>query len=230
MKFLSPLGEGVLVKRYKRFMADIKLPDGSETTIHCPNTGSMATCGQPGDTILYSDSMNPARKLQWTWELTKTAKGYVGVNTSRTNRLVEEAFENQLIPSLSQFSELKREVKYGASRIDFCLIFDEKQCWIEVKNATLLHAGNVVFPDAVTSRGLKHLVELQEIKKAGHRAVLFFVVNRSEGEKFSIADHIDGVYAKELKKAMKNGVEVMAWRTHADHQSIELFEEVAVDL
>ena len=230
MQFDSELGEGKLIKRYKRFMADIELPNKETATIHCPNTGSMATCAPVGGRVLYSDSKNPKRKYPWTWELTETAGGFIGVNTSRTNALVEEALDSRKIPQLSDYDDISREVKFGESRFDFCLKKDGKNIWVEVKNATLLHEDRIIFPDAVTARGLKHLKHLQDAVLQGDRAVMLYVVNRPDGQVFSPAYHIDPEYCQELERAIQNGVEVLAWRTRANSTMIEIIEPVEITL
>lgn len=225
--------EATLLKRYKRFLADIKFETGEVTTAHCPNTGSMETCYQPGGKILVSPSDNPARKLKWTWELTKTPLGYIGVNTSRPNQLVVEAIHSGLIQSLKGYQDIKTEVAYGEqkSRIDI-LLSNPSKCFIEVKNATLLDIDRnlILFPDSVTTRGQKHLSELTLEVQKGHRAIIFFVVNRPDGHAFSIAKEIDPLYAKLMKNALDHGVEIMAWRTKASEFGISLIEEVAIDL
>jgi len=214
LTFSSPLIEGKLIKRYKRFFADVELLNGDIVTAHCPNTGSMKTCGQPGDTVFILHSPSPTRKLAYTWELTKTPTGFVGVNTARPNHIVANAIEAGKIPELSSYSDMKQEVKYGAnSRIDILLTCPVKgQCYVEVKNTTLLEDDSVLFPDAVSARGLKHLQELSQMVKDGHRAVMFYLVNRSEGSHFRPATHIDPAYSKGLSDAFKSGVEILTYR------------------
>jgi sugar fermentation stimulation protein A len=216
LTFSSPLIEGKLIKRYKRFFADVELANGDIVTAHCANTGSMKTCGQPGDTVFVLHAPSPTRKLAYTWELTKTPKGFVGVNTARPNHIVAKAIENQKIPELVGYSEMKQEVKYGAnSRIDILLSCPKKGlCYVEVKNTTLLEGDVVLFPDAVSSRGLKHLQELTQMVKEGHRAVMFYLVNRAEGSHFTPASKIDPAYSKGLKEAVKAGVEILAYRAN----------------
>lgn len=216
LTFSSPLIEGKLIKRYKRFFADVELANGDIVTAHCANTGSMKTCGQPGDTVFVLHAPSPTRKLAYTWELTKTPKGFIGVNTSRPNHIVAKAIENQKIVELVGYSEMEQEVKYGAnSRIDILLSCPKKgHCYVEVKNTTLLEGDVVLFPDAVSSRGLKHLQELSQMVKEGHRAVMFYLVNRAEGSHFTPASKIDPAYSKGLKEAVKAGVEILAYRAN----------------
>lgn len=213
--FSTTLHKARLEKRYKRFFADVILEDGTKVTAHCPNTGSMATCMSPGATVWLTFNDDPKRKLKWTWELTETDAGYVGVNTAMPNRVVEFSIGAGLIPELTGYAEMQREVKYGSenSRIDLLLSDPQKaKCYVEVKNTTLFHGGHVLFPDAVTERGQKHLRELAAMVREGHRAVIFFFVNRAEGEAFSPADHIDPVYGKLLREVQKQGVEILAYR------------------
>jgi len=228
MEFSAPLCEGVLLQRYKRFFADVRLADGKVVTAHCPNTGTMRTAGEPGDTVYLSPSANPKRKLAYTWELTKVKSGYVGINTSLPNLLVAEAILAGAIAELTGYTTLKREVKYGKnSRIDMLLTAaDKAPCYVEVKNTTLLHEGKIVFPDAVTTRGQKHLHELSEVVKSGARAVMFYLVNRPEGEAFAAAAHIDPDYATALTAAQAHGVEALAYRVHADLKQMRIGQRV----
>ncbi len=218
LTFSSPLIEGKLIKRYKRFFADVELANGDVVTAHCPNTGSMKSCGQPGDTVFVLHAPSPTRKLAYTWELTKTSRGFVGVNTARPNHVVAKAIENGKIAELLAYPDLKQEVKYGVnSRIDILLSCPDKgQCYVEVKNTTLLEGDLVLFPDSVSARGLKHLQELSLMVKEGHRAVMFYLVNRAEGSYFTPASQIDPAYSKGLSEALKAGVEILAYRaTHS---------------
>ena len=158
MHFAQPLKQGTLIKRYKRFLADIKLPDGGEITVHCPNSGSMRTCSEPGSRVHFSRADNPKRKYPHTLEMIHNGKTWIGINTARTNHIVAEALENRQIKELSQFETLKREVKTSAdSRLDLRLEAGDKQTYIEIKNCSLAEHGSALFPDAVTVRGTKHL-------------------------------------------------------------------------
>ena len=217
IKFSKPLMKAALVKRYKRFFADVILEDGSEVTCHCPNTGSMRSCGEPGDTVFVLANNDPKRKLKYTWEYTKVKGGYIGINTQRPNRIVETAIENGAIKELLGYKSLKREQKYGqASKIDLLLEDpDREPCYVEIKNVTLKEGKNLYFPDAVTQRGQKHLQELMDIKKTGARAVMFYLINRPDGEAFKPAEHIDPEYARLYKKAQEKGVEILHYRVKA---------------
>lgn len=214
LDFAKPLIEGELVKRYKRFFADVRLDTGEVVTAHCANTGSMKTCGAPGDRVLLLHNPSPTRKLAYTWELTKTTGGYIGVNTARPNHLVAAAVAAKAVPELKDHIDLRQEVKYGVnSRIDLLLTeANGRLCYVEVKNTTLLAGDQVQFPDAVTERGLKHLKELQQMVKDGHRAVMFYLINRPEGTSFAPARSIDPAYADGFAEAMAAGVEILAYR------------------
>jgi sugar fermentation stimulation protein A len=217
MKFEQPLLEGRLIRRYKRFLADVRLADGSEVTAHCPNTGSMLGC-QPADgRVWLSRSDNPARKLAYTWELVETVPGSIAcINTARPNSQAREAIEAGRISPLLGYSHCRSEVKYGEekSRIDLLLSGHDAQpdAWVEVKNVTLAENGQGFFPDAVTTRGQKHLRELMAQVALGDRAVLFFVVNHTAITTVRPADHIDPHYGQLLRQAHEAGVEVMAYR------------------
>jgi sugar fermentation stimulation protein A len=233
MQFDPELKSATLVKRYKRFLADISLSDGSETTIHCANTGAMTGCATPGDTIWYSQSDNPKRKYPYSWELTHTQQGdFICVNTARANPLTVEAIKADLIAPLLGYDTLETEVKYGKekSRIDILLRSPNRpDCYIEVKSVTLLDdpkengiRGQGYFPDAVTTRGQKHLRELMEVVKQGERAVLLFAILHSGIEKVSPALHIDAEYSYLLKEAIETGVEVLCYKAQLSNQEIKL--------
>lgn len=217
MKFDPPLQPATLLRRYKRFLADVTLADGSEVTMHCANTGAMTGCATPGDTVWYSTSDNPKRKYANSWELTETRHGhFICVNTAQANRLVVEAINEGVVKELQGYDTLKTEVPYGEekSRIDILLQSPDKEdCYIEVKSVTLLEEnGQGFFPDAVTTRGQKHLRELANLAQQGKRAVLFFAVLHSGIEKVSAAKHIDAVYNQLLIDAQAQGVEVICYQ------------------
>ena len=216
--------EGTLLKRYKRFMADMKLRNGHVVTAHCPNSGSMKTCCEPGRPVYLSRSSNPNRRLKYTWEMIEMPTSLVGVNTSIPNRLVKESASRGLIESVAGYEQVRTEVKYGTnSRIDVLLENPGRsRCFVEVKNCTLMENGVAYFPDAVTARGLKHLVELQEMVRSGDRAVMFFLIQRMDCTVFRPADHIDPAYGSELRKAAQNGVEIMAHDVSLDARGISL--------
>ena len=236
MHFNPPLEPATLIKRYKRFLTDIQLPDGSERTIHCANTGAMTGCATPGNTVWYSTSDNAKRKYPNSWEISETDKGHrICVNTARANQLAVEAIENGTIVELLGYNALRTEVKYGSenSRIDILLEDNEKPpCYIEVKSVTLLDEqetstkGQGFFPDAVTTRGQKHLRELTEMVESGNRAVLLFTVLHSGIEKVSAAHHIDAKYSLLLKQAQDAGVEVLCYKAELSSTQIQLKQSV----
>jgi sugar fermentation stimulation protein A len=217
MKFPEPLVEGRLIRRYKRFLADVLLPDGSEVVAHCPNTGSMLGCQPENARVWLSRSDNPKRKLKYTWELVETVPGQLAcVNTARPNAQAREAIENGVISELAGYRRCRSEVRYGdeKSRIDLLLSGhdDQPDAWVEVKNVTLAESGQGYFPDAVTVRGQKHLRELMAQVAKGDRAVLLFVVNHTGIEQVRPADHIDARYGQLLRQACEAGVDVLAYR------------------
>lgn len=212
---LPPLVAGRLVKRYKRFLADVTLDDGRLVTAHSANTGSMMGCAEPGSRVWLSESDNPKRKLAYTWELVEAGPGVVvGIHTGRANGLVEAAIREGRIPALSGATAIRREVRYGRnSRIDLLLEFDHgPPCHVEVKNVTLVRDGVALFPDAVTARGTKHLAEMSEVVRAGGRAVMVYCVQRGDGDVLSPAEQIDPTYARALRTALASGVEAYALR------------------
>lgn len=230
MKFNPPLQPATLIKRYKRFLADVTLPDGEERTMHCANTGAMTGCADQGNTIWYSTSDNKKRKYPNSWEISVNSQGHhICINTARANALVVEAIEQQAIKELVGYDVLRTEVKYGKenSRIDILLEDHATQptCYIEVKSVTLLdnqQPGQGYFPDAVTLRGQKHLRELIEVVESGQRAILFFAVLHSGIEKVSVAHHIDADYSQLLKQAKEIGVEVICYQADISPQEMKL--------
>ncbi|MDO8273075.1 MAG: DNA/RNA nuclease SfsA [Gammaproteobacteria bacterium] len=238
MKFATPLQEARLIKRYKRFLADVVLADGSTTTLHCPNTGSMLNCAAPGSRVWYSVAENAARKYPFTWEQVEVDGGHrVGINTGRANTLVKEALQNDVIPALRGYAMLQSEVAYGSegSRVDFLLSGGGEEplpsCYLEVKSVTLgLGDGLGAFPDAVTARGLKHLRELVAMRESGQRAVLLFCVQHTGIDTVVPADRIDPVYGRALREARAAGVEVMAWGCDIGSQEIILRRELPVQM
>ncbi|MGL5660722.1 MAG: DNA/RNA nuclease SfsA [Aeromonas sp.] len=222
MKFDPPLQSGLLISRYKRFLADVELDNGEVITVHCANTGAMTGCAEPGTLVWYSTSDNPKRKLPCSWEIAQSPAGhFICVNTARANQIARELIEQGAIAPLAGYEQLRTEVKYGEenSRIDL-LLEDAKKglCYIEVKSVTLLDeragAGMGYFPDAVTARGAKHLRELMAMKAAGHRAVLLFMVLHSGITQMRVAAHIDRQYSLLIEQSMAAGVEILCYRPH----------------
>lgn len=225
MKFEQQLEKSVLIKRYKRFLADVNHPQLGEMTVHCPNTGSMKNCWQEGWHAWLLDSKNPKRKYQYTWVVSENEQGeLIGVNTHFANEIVFEAILADKIPELTGFEEAKKEVKYGEenSRIDILLSNKAgERAYIEVKSVTLLeHNGAGYFPDAVTTRGQKHLRELIHCVQNGHRAVLFFLVQHTGIVQVSAAEHIDSEYTRLLERAIDAGVEVVSYNTTISAEEI----------
>ncbi|WP_439635139.1 DNA/RNA nuclease SfsA [Oceanicaulis sp.] len=233
MRFPAPLHPGVLIKRYKRFLADVELETGETVTAHCPNPGSMLGLKDPGSRCWLSHTDDPKRKLKYTLEVLEADNTLVGINTNRPNRLAEDAIRAGAIPALSGYEALRREVKYGAnSRIDLLLeSADRPVCYVEVKNCHLRRTpGLTEFPDSVTSRGAKHLGELSDMVRQGHRAVQLFIVQRNDCDVLSPADDLDPVYAQALRDASLAGVEIIAWACEITLDGIEIVREIEVKL
>ncbi|MEX0692985.1 MAG: DNA/RNA nuclease SfsA [Rhodospirillales bacterium] len=235
MKFPDPLIKGRLIKRYKRFLTDVELEDGTVVVAHCANSGSMESVNEPGAEVWLSPARNPDRKLKYTWELIRIGKSLVGINTSLPNLIVSEAIEAGKVDELQGYASLRREVKYGKnSRIDILLEDDVRpKCYVEVKNTTMrrdLEAGAVEFPDAVTSRGAKHLVELADMVNEGHRAVMFYLVQREDADRFKVADDIDPTYAEGLTTALKAGVEVVCYACKLSASEIVVTRKIKLEL
>jgi sugar fermentation stimulation protein A len=229
MDFPSPLAPGVLVSRYKRFFADVALDDGTEITAHCPNPGAMLGLNTPGLRAWVSASSDPKRKLPWTLELVEADGGLVGINTMHPNRLVAEALAADHFPELTGYATHRREVRYGEnSRVDFLLEApDRAPCWLEVKNCHLRRSGTLAeFPDCVAARSLKHLKELTAMVAAGQRAVMLFVIQRTDCDAFSACHDLDPAYAKGLTEAAANGVEVLAYGCEITVQAVRMAQPV----
>jgi sugar fermentation stimulation protein A len=235
MKFPQTLLEGRLIKRYKRFLLDVQLANGEVLTAHTSNTGAMTGCSTPGSRVWLSKSDNPKRKYPHTWEIVEVSPNVLcGINTLRSNHLVAEAIEGGAISELLDYVTIRREVNYGQerSRIDLLLEADEScgkpPCYVEVKNVTLAEKGVALFPDAVTTRGAKHLRELMGVVAAGQRAVIFFCVQRDDCDEFRPADDIDCVYGRVLRQAMAAGVEVFAYQADVGITGIHLTRRMPV--
>lgn len=231
MLFTPPLTFGTLIKRYKRFLADIRLEDGSTLTVHCPNTGSMRSCSTPGNPVAISRSNNPKRKYPHTLEMIKEGDCWVGVNTSLTNSLVAEAIESGVISEFANAETLKREVKVSAgSRLDLAIATEGKTTFIEIKNCSMLKDSCAMFPDAVTARGTKHLNELISLHQEGHGACIFFLVQRMDATSFSPARHIDPLYAETLHLAQQAGVQVLAYQADVSPTGINVVNRLTCNI
>jgi sugar fermentation stimulation protein A len=227
---LPPLRRGILIRRYKRFLADVRLDDGRLVTAACPNTGSMLGLSEPGAAVWLSESDSQTRKYPFTWELVEADLGrgamLVGINTGHPNKLVAEALAAKRIRALSGYPMLRREVRYGRnSRIDLLLECPRKGlCYVEIKNVHLSRRhGLAEFPDSVTERGVKHLVEMSDMVRQGHRAVMVYLIQRSEAPRLAMARDIDPGYGAALDAARAAGVEAIALRCRVGT------EEIAVD-
>ncbi len=233
----SPLLAGTLVKRYKRFFADIELDSGELVTAHCPNTGPMTGVYIPGNRVMVSQSNNPKRKLQYTWELievTDNEPTWVGVNTNLPNKVVQSLLEAQGIPELPAYTTLQREVKYGhdqKSRIDFVLSSDNEypQIYVEVKNTTWAQGRLALFPDTVTTRGQKHLRELTDLLP-DTKAVMLYFINREDCDRFSPGDSADPTYGNLLREAIAQGVQVLPCRFQIRPDGIRYLGLAALEL
>ena len=232
MKFHSPLIKGKLIKRYKRFMADIELYNGDVVTAHCANSGSMLSINEPGAEVWVSPANNPDRKLKYTWEMIRINQALVGINTQHPNALVAEAIVGGKISALSGFDKLQREIKYGTnSRIDILLtMLDGRKCYVEVKNVTmrrdLTEGAPAEFPDGITARGTKHLGELSNMVLQGNRAVMFYLVQRYDACTMVIARDIDATYGESLDTARAAGVEVLAYNCKLSPKMIKVADPV----
>ncbi len=231
MKFDPPLVPAVLVRRYKRFLADVTLEDGSEVTAHCANPGAMTGVDVPGSRIWLQPNTNPKAKLPYRWKLLELKAGFVGIDTTLPNRLVGEALAKGRIPDLTGYDDHRAEVRYGEnSRVDFLLTAAGRpDCYLEVKNVHLSRqAGLAEFPDSRTARGAKHLRELAMVARAGHRAVLLYLVQRTDCDRFELASDIDADYALATQEAREAGVETLCHM--ADINTVEISLSAALVL
>jgi sugar fermentation stimulation protein A len=223
---------GILIKRYKRFLADVRVNGGKIITAHCPNTGSMKGCCEPGRPVYLSFHDNPRRKLKYTWELIEMPTSLVGVNTLVPNRLVFESVKAGMVPELAGYDNVAREVKISArSRIDLAMTAESRDpCYVEIKNCTLVENGVAMFPDAVTSRGLKHIDELQTLVDSGCRCAMFYFIQRMDADVFKPADNIDPEYGRGLRRAVKGGLEILAYDVAINLNGIKLKRKIPYDL
>lgn len=231
MQFSSVSLPGRLIKRYKRFLVDIELTDGRIITAHCPNTGSMQGVLTAGNPVWVSESLDPKRKLPYTWEFVEAGDTYIGVNTQNPNKIVNDALTAGYIPELATYTTIKPEVKYGTenSRIDFLLTdIHENRCYVEVKNAHYARTENGrrvgIFPDSPTTRGVKHLEELMRVVDQGHRAVLIYCLQRGDCEALRFGEEFDPLYAKTALKALNNGVKMLPYSCAITLNSISLYK------
>ena len=227
MKFNETLISGEFIKRYKRFFVDVKI-DKNIVVAHCPNTGSMMGLMKKGNNVWLSKSNNPKRKLQYTLQIIEDQKSKVGINTHLTNKIVLDALNNRLIKNFKNLDKIQQEVKFGQNtRFDFLITEKDKKTFIEVKNVTLSRKKRIAeFPDAITSRGLKHIQELLKAKKKGYQIYLLFVIQRSDCSKFRLAKDIDPEYCELLLKAVKKNLKVLCYDCKFSSKGIKLNREI----
>lgn len=232
MRFDSPLVKGTFIRRYKRFFMDAELADGSIAIAHSVNTGSMKGVLTEGNAVWMSKATNPARKLKYTWEIVHAEGTMIGINTSRTNALAQEAIQNGTITQLQGYNSLRREVKYGTnSRIDILLeTAGGEKCYVEVKNVHMKEGEFALFPDAKTERGVKHMAELAAQVQAGNRAVVLFIIQRNDLKAFAPARAIDPAYAQALETAVNMGVEALAYSCNVSENEIKVTSPMPVVL
>ncbi len=230
MHFPTPLIKGKLLKRYKRFLADIELENGEIVVAHCTNSGSMRSCIEIGADVYATPVNEHKRKTKFTWEMIKINNSWVGINTGWPNVLAYNYIKNNEIPKLSGYTNVKREVKFGDSRFDVFCENENEKCFVEVKNVSLKDGDYALFPDSVTTRGRKHLNTLMEVKKQGMRAVMLYIVQRSDVDIFTPAKDIDPEYANALVNAYENGVEVIVYQAEVTPEKITLKKEMPFEL
>ncbi len=231
MRFPAPLVRSTLIRRYKRFLADVVLETGEEVTVHVANPGTMLGLVDPGNEVWLSPATNPARKLAWNWEMVRAQGTLVGVNTAHPNLIVSEAVAADAIPELTGYPMRRREVKYGRnSRIDLLLEADNRPvCFVEVKNVHMARGGQACFPDCITARGAKHLEELSAMVRTGARAVMLFLVQRDDCPSFTLADDIDPAYAAGFDRARAAGVETLCYACRMSLAEITLDRALPID-
>ena len=227
MNFKNKLLSGLLIKRYKRFFVDIKIKD-QIITAHCPNTGSMIGLLNKGNKVWISKSDNPNRKLKYTLEIIETGKSKVGVNTLSSNKIVHHALKNNLIHEFKDLSEIQPEIKFGKnSRFDFLVFKKKEKSFIEVKNVTLSRKDKVAeFPDAITTRGLKHINELVKASKKNYKIYILYLIQRDDCKSFTIASDIDPFYASALKKAVKKKLKILCYDCKFSLKGIKLNNKI----
>ncbi len=231
MLFTNSLQEATLVKRYKRFLADVVTDEGQEITVHCPNSGSMRGCSAPGSKVMLSTSPNPKRKYPQGLEMVQVDGTWIGINTMLTNGIVAEAIMDGRIKELQKIEKLTREVKTSkSSRLDLLLERGDEKIYVEIKNCSLVEDDWAMFPDAVTARGTKHLNELAMLVEKGHQGVLFFCIQRNDADKFKPAAHIDPLYAKTLSEVAQKGVQILAYQAEVTPESIEITKFIPIFL
>ncbi len=227
MTFDLPPVLGTLIRRYKRFLADVRLDSGDIVTAHCANTGSMLQMAEPGSRVMLTEAANPARKTRYDWRLVEVNGHWAGIDTAVPNILVAEGFTTGIIPEFRDYTSIRREVPYGSgSRVDAVLSGPGGDLYVEAKNVTLVEDGRALFPDAVTARGAKHLDELMAVVRDGGRAAMFFLAQRMDCDSMGPAEHVDPVYAAKLREAVNAGVGIIAWRAEVTLKGVQLEREI----
>jgi len=230
MMFKEKLLQGTLIKRYKRFFVDVKYQN-KIITAHCPNSGSMMGLLNKGNCVCFSESNNPKRKLKYTLEIIRVGKKLIGVNTQLTNKIVLEALNQKRIKNLVSFNNIRTEVKFSdKTRFDFLISNNKEKCFLEVKNVTLVRKNKIAeFPDAITSRGTKHLIELSAAKKKGYKSYILYLIQREDCKSFKIADDIDQEYKIAFNEALKNGVKVLCYDCKLSDEKILLNNQISYE-
>ena len=230
MKFKERLLQGILIKRYKRFFVDIKYQNET-ITAHCPNSGSMMGLLNKGNSVWFSEASNPERKLKYTLEIVNVDKKLVGINTQLTNKIVLEALNQKKIKNLVKFDHIKTEVKFSdKTRFDFLISNNKEKCFLEVKNVTLVRSNKIAeFPDAITSRGTKHLKELINAKKKGYESCILYLIQREDCKSFKIANDIDQEYKTTFNEALKNGVKMLCYDCILSDEEIKLNNQISYE-
>jgi sugar fermentation stimulation protein A len=224
MNFKQPLIKGKLIRRYKRFLADVELENGDVVIAHCTNSGSMKSCIEAGAPVYLTPVNDPKRKTRFTWEMIYINNSWIGINTSIPNLLAYEWIRDGKIDGLKGYTTVKREVKFGDSRFDIYAENEHERCFVEVKNVTMKEGNTALFPDAVTSRGRKHLETLAKVKQEGIRAVMLYVIQRMDVEAFGTANHIDPDYADTLARVYKQGVEIIPVQVKVTPRNIDFWQ------
>ncbi len=235
MKITAPYLSGILLKRYKRFLADIRLDSGEIVTVHTPNTGSMLGCSEPGSRVWIYRADNPKRKYSYSWGLVADRQGNkIGIHTGRVNALVAEGIQTGIIKELASYGRIQQEVTFPGSNTRFDLFLpggkNQPDCFVEIKNVTASQDHTAIFPDAKTERGRRHLEVLLQARQQGYRTVIFFCIQRNDVERFSPAYAIDPAYARVLEHVMQQGVEALAYKARVDVREISLTQSVPVVL
>ena len=221
--------QGILIRRYKRFLADVSLADGTELTVHCPNSGAMRGCSAPGSPVVISRSDNPRRKYAWTLEMVRENQVWIGVNTGMTNKLVHEALLNRVITAFGHITSVQPEVRVSdKSRLDFLVHTETGPVYVEIKNCSLVEEDRAMFPDAITARGTRHLHELARLLDQETRAAVLFCVQRADGNCFAPARHIDPVYAETLLEVQRQGVQVLAYRAKVRPEEVRIISAMKI--